>query len=81
MADACARRDWQLAVGSAKDLAESVAKIVLDVRGETYGNAISFPTSRDRSSEPVTADRVIAERSRRSNAESSKPVVRFRAAL
>lgn len=36
-------RDWELAVGSGKELVEAVAKMVLDARGEPFGNATDFP--------------------------------------
>ncbi len=35
--------DHELTVGSAKELIECVAKIVLDARGIAFGNATSFP--------------------------------------
>jgi len=35
--------DWELVVGSSKELAEAVAKMVLDARGESFGSASKFP--------------------------------------
>ncbi|MCA1832900.1 MAG: abortive infection family protein [Actinobacteria bacterium] len=43
MARARSDRDWELAIGSAKELAEAIAKMVLDARGEPFGNGSDFP--------------------------------------
>jgi hypothetical protein len=41
--DARSRRDWALAVGSSKELAETVAKIILDSRGRPFASNADFP--------------------------------------
>jgi Abortive infection C-terminus len=43
MARARSEEDWELAVGSAKELVEAVSKMVLEARGESFGNASIFP--------------------------------------
>lgn len=42
------QHDLSLVVGSAKELAESVAKTVLDARGETVASAVDFPEAVNR---------------------------------
>jgi hypothetical protein len=59
-------RDWSQGVGSAKELVESVARVVLAARGETVGNSTKFP-------ELVHAAHQVLERPRGADLADDEP--------